>query len=63
MKGQATVPIKGVDKLLFCKLDVRKRKLTFSNKESSLIAALTIDLVSVARFFFFFLLLHLYLVP
>jgi hypothetical protein len=46
MKGQATVPIKGVDKTLFCKLDQRKRKLTFANKESSLIATLSVDLVS-----------------
>jgi hypothetical protein len=51
MKGQATVPVKGVDKPLFCKLDPRKHRLAFSNKESSLIASITVDLVSHKRFF------------
>jgi hypothetical protein len=51
MKGQATVPVKGVDKALFCKLDPRKRRLSFSNKESSLIASISVDLVSRKRFF------------
>jgi hypothetical protein len=55
MRGQLVViEKKGTEKSLFCKLDPKKKRIVAQKSESSLIAALSLDLVRERMFWDFF---------